>query len=348
MSIFRIDGGKAVHVDPTTFQQLGYLERRDIQRILRDSIDVIAPDMMMIAEEFGNWSDGRRRIDLLCLRKDGGLVVVELKRSEDGGHMELQALRYAAMVSAMTFQEAVHAHEEYLLKNGIEENAEQRMLAFLEWDDATTESFNESVSIILMSAEFSKEVTTTVMWLNDFELNITCVRLRPYVVDKQVLLNVEQIIPLPEAAEYQVRVREKEKQERAARTQDRDTTRFEIKIGDETFTDLPKRKLMFYVVREALKKGANRRDVLSGAGGLIVVPGRLSSKEFEKRAEAERTEESSEAGLHRFFTADDELFYYEGHTYALTKMWGADTLARVQNIINDYKLDHVRFDAISE
>jgi hypothetical protein len=29
-------------------------------------------------------------------------TLVELKRTADGGHMELQALRYAAMVSTMT------------------------------------------------------------------------------------------------------------------------------------------------------------------------------------------------------------------------------------------------------
>lgn len=348
MSIFRINGGKAIHVAPTTFQHLGYLERRDIQRILRDSIEVIAPDLMVIAEEFGDWSDGRRRIDLLCLRKGGGLAVVELKRNEDGGHMELQALRYAAMVSAMTFPEAVRAHEEHLLKNAIEDNAERRILEFLEWTDPTTENFNESVSIILVSAEFSKEVTTTVMWLNDFELNITCVRLRPYVVDDQVLLNVEQIIPLPEAAEYQVRVRQKEKQEREARTQERDTTRFEITIGNEKFTNLPKRKLAYYVIREAIQNGANPRDVLSIARGWIIVLGKLSGAEFEQRADAERTEESSESGIHRFFTANDELFHHEGHTYALTKMWGAETLERVTKIMKDYHLDHVRYQAISD
>jgi len=31
----------------------------------------------------------------------------ELKRTEDGGHMGLQAVRYAAMVSAMPFEKAV-------------------------------------------------------------------------------------------------------------------------------------------------------------------------------------------------------------------------------------------------
>jgi len=33
-------------------------------------------------------------------------VVIELKRTNDGGHMELQAIRYASMVSAMTFERA--------------------------------------------------------------------------------------------------------------------------------------------------------------------------------------------------------------------------------------------------
>ena len=37
---------------------------------------------------------------------DANLVVVELKRTEDGGLMDLQALRYAAMISAMPFERA--------------------------------------------------------------------------------------------------------------------------------------------------------------------------------------------------------------------------------------------------
>ena len=37
----------------TTFSQMQMQERRDMQRLLRENIAVIAPDTLVIAEEFG-------------------------------------------------------------------------------------------------------------------------------------------------------------------------------------------------------------------------------------------------------------------------------------------------------
>lgn len=172
---------------------------------------------MVLAEEFSDWEDSHRRIDLVCLDKDADLVVVELKRTEDGGHMELQALRYAAMVSAMTFEQAVRAHEAYLRAEGREEDATASILGFLDWPEADDEAFAQNVRIILASAEFSRELTTAVMWLNERELDIRCVRMRPYRLGERLLVDVQQIIPLPEAADYQVRIQEKARTERASK-----------------------------------------------------------------------------------------------------------------------------------
>lgn len=197
---------------PVTFEKLNLTERGDLQRLLRDRIDIIMEDVdgMVIAEEFGRWEDSARRIDLLVLDKEANLVVVELKRTDDGGHMELQAIRYAAMVSTMTFAQAVEAHEVYLRQRDSSDDAKEAILRFLEWEDESDRRFAEAVRIVLVSADFSKEITTTALWLNERGLDIRCVRLKPYEMNAQVILDVQQLIPLPEAQEYMIQVGIKE------------------------------------------------------------------------------------------------------------------------------------------
>jgi len=110
MAIYELDADGLTLLESTTFADARVLERGDLQRVLRHQVDVIAPDTLIIAEEFGDWQESRRRVDLLGIDKDANLVVIELKRTEDGGHMELQAIRYAAMVSALTFDDAVNTY----------------------------------------------------------------------------------------------------------------------------------------------------------------------------------------------------------------------------------------------
>ena len=160
---------------------------------------MIVPDTLVVAEEFGEWEDSRRRIDLLGIDNGANLVVIELKRTEDGGHMELQAVRYAAMISTLTFDKLVKIYEQYLRDNGIKSDAAESLLEFLEWSEPDEEQFGQEVRIVLASAEFSKELTTSVMWLNDFGLDIRCVRMHPYVSGGQIFLDVQTVIPIPEA-----------------------------------------------------------------------------------------------------------------------------------------------------
>src|SRR5229473_6946124 len=106
MPIYEFAQKGIVLLTETTFSVAGIHERRDLQRLLREHIEVIAPETLVIFEEFRDWEDSKRRIDLLGIDKAANLVVIELKRTEDGGHMELQSIRYAAMVSPLTFEKA--------------------------------------------------------------------------------------------------------------------------------------------------------------------------------------------------------------------------------------------------
>src|SRR5688572_3988491 len=190
MPIYRIDAKKIIPIERTTFARQGLRERYDIQSLLKSKIDVLSPDTLVVAEEFGDWDDSRRRIDLLGLDKDANLVVIELKRTEDGGHMELQALRYAAMVSTMTFKRAVEIYSDHLRELESNVDAHSSILDFLGWDEADEDRFAQDVRIVLASAEFSRELTTAVMWLNDYGLDIVCIRIKPYQYDGRVLIDV--------------------------------------------------------------------------------------------------------------------------------------------------------------
>ena len=220
MPIYEITQSEIRKLGETTFSAAGIKERSDLQRLLRSNIDVVSPDTLVVVEEFGEWEDSRRRIDLLGIDRDANLVVIELKRTEDGGHMELQAIRYAAMVSTLTFEKVVDVYAGHLRRIGKDLDARTSILEFLDWEEEDEDLFAQDVRIVLASAEFSKELTTAVIWLNDHGLDIRCVRMQPYDDSGRTLVDVQQVIPLPEAAAYQVQVREKEqrgRQERAER-----------------------------------------------------------------------------------------------------------------------------------
>lgn len=231
MAIYKMlkDKNELVELDPTSFGEQGVLERADLQRLLRDKPEVLERGLLIISEEFGSWQDSNRRIDLLGLDAEGRLVVVELKRGDTGQHMDLQAVRYAAMVANMTFQQTVHTFQDYLEKRAsepdgepLEEDAAEtlirdhlRHLGMEGLDDQAIHT--EMPRIILVSENFSKELTTCVMWLNDSWMQgtgpeIKCVRLQPHQNGDETLIETSVVVPLPEASDYrtQFRIREQE------------------------------------------------------------------------------------------------------------------------------------------
>ena len=215
--LYRMSNDRFEEIDRTSLSQERILEREDLQRLLRDQPHVIEPGLFIVSEEFSNWTSSLRSIDLLGIGADRRLVVVELKRGNTGETMELQAIRYAAMAANMTLDQIVEAHEKYLRGRGIAEDAEERVRARLVEDGGVEEPqvATERPRILLVSEDFSKELTTSVLWLNEVGLDIRCVRLRVYRYGDERLIDVDQVLPLPEAQEYLVRVRD-----RAAETDD--------------------------------------------------------------------------------------------------------------------------------
>lgn len=298
----------------TTFEREQVLERHDLQRLLKLQPEIVSPETLIIAEEFCEWEDSRKRIDLLGIDKQARLVVIELKRDETGSHMELQAIRYASMVSKLTFERAVEIFGQFLKKNGDSRNAKTELLKFLDWDESDASDFEPEVRIVLAAAEFSKELTTSVLWLNEWELDIRCVRLKPYKSGDQVFVDVQQIIPLPEAEDYQIRVREQIEQRREAQRSSRDLSKFQFE--SEVYG---KGRLVLAVVRASVLKSPPKNcgdlklrfpDKLQGAWGVV-----SNVQEVEKRLGAKAKK--------RYFINEDEIIHLASNeAVAVSNQWG--------------------------
>jgi len=347
MAIYQITNNHFSKINETTFLEEGIKERSDLQRLLRNQIDVISPDTLVIAEEFGEWEDSKRRIDLLGLDKQANLVVIELKRTEDGGHMELQAIRYAAMVSALTFDQVVDIFGRYLESINSDIDPKEKILEFLEWDEPDEDSFAQEVKIVLASAKFSKELTTSVIWLNNYGLDIKCIRIQPYNDDGKVYIDVQQVIPLPEAEDYQVQIRNKSRLEKISRTQNRDLTKYDVTIEELTQPHLPKRRAIFSIVKYLVDSGANPEEIKSiinwKSDALVSIDGELDSLEFEKKLAEQLIQKGKKPETQRFFIGEDELMHYNGKTYALTKMWGTRTAEAMDLLIQRYPDEHISY-----
>lgn len=176
---------------------------------------------------------------MLCLDRNKNLVIVEIKRDTDGGHMELQAIRHAAMVHQTTFEQVVAAFERYRAARGIQGDARAAVLSHLGCSNPSEAVLTTRPRIILLSQDFNSEITTTVLGLRDqFELQVSCVRITPHKLGERVLANVAQIIPLPEARQFMMRQREKAAETwRAERLEDSPYWFFNVGMHDENWRD---------------------------------------------------------------------------------------------------------------
>ena len=164
--------------------------------------------------------------------------------------------------------------------------------------------------------------------------------MKPYKDSDRLLIDVQQIIPLPEAEQYQIKIREKKAVERTSRIQNRDFTRFDITVGEKTIPDLPKRRAIFEVIRHLCEQGVDpeaiRRALPSKGNALRCVEGDLNAEAFESALAAQFVGEGNKPATRRYFIDDDELIHANGKTYSVTKMWGSSTVPSMDTLIERF------------
>jgi RecB family endonuclease NucS len=70
MAIYKYTKDALVPLVETQLSAESIFERKDLQRLLRAQIQALDPGLMVISEEFAQWVESSRRIDLLCVDKE--------------------------------------------------------------------------------------------------------------------------------------------------------------------------------------------------------------------------------------------------------------------------------------
>ena len=225
--MFQIDrsANRLRKLERTSFAEVGFRERENLQEWLATMPNALCEAMsegedglLIIQKEFDGFDGTRERLDLLALDRAGQLVVIENKLDDSGRDVVWQALKYAAYCSSSKKAEIVGIFQQYLDRHG-GGDAAGTICEFLGEDTLDEVVLNDGISqrVVFIAANFRREVTATVLWLREHQIDARCVKVVPYRFGEETFVDLQQVIPPPEAADYMIRMAEKDIEEKSSR-----------------------------------------------------------------------------------------------------------------------------------
>jgi hypothetical protein len=215
--MFRVDlsENRILKLDQKRFADFGLRERTHLQQWMADTPDALGEELLIIQQEFDGFADTRERLDLLALDKTGQLVIIENKLDDTGRDVVWQALKYAAYCSTLKKAQVLDIFQRYLDRHRDGGDAETKISEFLDEDSLDEVVLNAGTDqrIIFIAANFRREVTAAVLWLLDHRVRAQCFRVIPYGYGEELFIDVQQIIPTPEAEDFMISMAEKEDEE---------------------------------------------------------------------------------------------------------------------------------------
>lgn len=212
------------------FSDLALRERDHLQEWLANQPDALGEELLIIQKEFDGFDETRERLDLLALDKEGNLVVIENKLDDSGRDVTWQALKYTAYVSGLTKTQIVDIYQQYLDRFCGGGNAVARLCEFMEVEDLGEIHLNpgNDQRMIFIAANFRREVTATVLWLLSRGIRAQCIKVTPFMLGEELILDIQQIIPTPEAADFMIGMSTKDSEEKI--THDTQKKRHQLRL----------------------------------------------------------------------------------------------------------------------
>ncbi|MCS7092793.1 MAG: DUF4268 domain-containing protein, partial [Patescibacteria group bacterium] len=209
--------------------------------------ECLGEELLIIQKEFDGFNDTNDRLDLLALDKQGNLVVIENKLDDSGKDVTWQVLRYASYCSTLNKEQILLIYQQYLSKHQHELRAEQNILDFFNKSDLSEISLNtgQGQRIIMISGNFRKEVTSTVLWLLSYKLRIQCFKAELFKSENELYINFQQIIPTKEAEQYIISMANKTQENISEQEATKNRHLVRIEFWKELLKNLDKKSTSF-------------------------------------------------------------------------------------------------------
>lgn len=219
-----IENREMIKLQTVTFSQMQLKERHDLQEWIISNPSCLGEDLLILQKEFDGFDNTQERLDLLALDKQGNLVIIENKTDSSGKDVVWQSIKYASYCSRLTEEKIINIYAQYLAKYGSadlvnstsKDMAKKKIYDFLSHDEDNELAINAdeiSQRIILVAMEFRPEVTSAVLWLMNFGIDIKCFKCQLFTLHKQLLFDMQQILPVAEVQSFMIDVVEKKKEE---------------------------------------------------------------------------------------------------------------------------------------
>jgi hypothetical protein len=168
------------------------LEER-LEDWLEQDISIISDDLLVIGRQVRTTFE--KYIDLLCIKRNGDVVIVELKKDKAPREVIAQVLEYASWVDDLTYEDISDIADNYLKEKGLtlEEAFEKK------FGEPLPDVLNESHEMLIVATDLDDQSERVIRYLSQYGIRINAVTFNYFKKDDHEF--IARVILIPKSAE---------------------------------------------------------------------------------------------------------------------------------------------------
>ena len=163
-----------------------------LEELLEQDISIISDDLIVIGRQVE--TDFGKVIDLLCLNRDGDLVIVELKKGSAPRDVIAQVLEYASWVDDLSYDDVLEIANDYLKEKGttLEEVYHKK------FGNSPPDVLNESHEILIVASDLDAQTERVIRYLSQYGIRINAVTLKYFRLGDDEFIVEAMLVPKSE------------------------------------------------------------------------------------------------------------------------------------------------------